>query len=365
MATITPPKDRDGFEIAIICALAHERDAVEALMEVDFKEQGRTYGRVSQDPNAYTTGVLGGKPVVLAYPRDMGSLNAATVASNMRYSFKNVRLGLVVGVTGGAPRTPDEFDILLGDVVISTAVIQYDFGRQYSDGFERRKELESTLGRANTQIASFLAMLSGAKASRRMASKTDQYRRNSTFREAFTYHEPDEDHLFPSDYRHKHRGAQKCDICSKCQQWYDPVCREAEKASCAELGCDKSMLSRSRPNESQAAGEDGSRERRGGAAKIHFGRVASANGVMKSGLHRDKLVAREGVIAFEMEGAGTWDQFPTVVVKSVCDYADSHKNKAWQRCAAATAASCAKAMLEEWETSDQTPTSAEPRPAGM
>ena len=54
-----------------------------------------------------------------------------------------------------------------------------------------------------------------------------------------------------------------------------------------------------------------------------------------------------------MEGAGTWDQLPTVIVKSVCDYADSHKNKGWQGYAAVTAASCAKAILEEWEVSDQ------------
>jgi hypothetical protein len=61
-------------------------------------------------------------------------------------------------------------------------------------------------------------------------------------------------------------------------------------------------------------------------------------------------VAREKVIAFEMEGAGAWDYLPTVVIKSVCDYADSHKNKEWQGYAAATAAACVKALLEEWRS---------------
>jgi nucleoside phosphorylase len=107
-------------------------------MEVDFKEQGRTYGKASQDRNAYTMGVLGGRAVVLAYPRDMGTLNAATVASDIRYSFWNIKIGLVVGVAGGAPQTSDGTDIHLGDVIISTAVIQYDFGRQYPDGFRRK-----------------------------------------------------------------------------------------------------------------------------------------------------------------------------------------------------------------------------------
>lgn len=47
-----------------------------------------------------------------------------------------------------------------------------------------------------------------------------------------------------------------------------------------------------------------------------------------------------------MEGAGVWDTIPSIIVKSVCDYADSHKNKEWQSFAAASAASATKAILE-------------------
>ena len=72
---------------------------------------------------------------------------------------------------------------------------------------------------------------------------------------------------------------------------------------------------------------------------------------MKSGIHRDRIVAKEQVIAFEMEGAGSWDSISTVIIKSACDYADSHKNKAWQKYASATAAACTKAVLEEWRSS--------------
>ena len=73
-------------------------------------------------------------------------------------------------------------------------------------------------------------------------------------------------------------------------------------------------------------------------ACIHFGRMACSNQVMKSGQHRDRIAQLEGVIGFEMESAGTWDYIPTIVIKSVCDYADSHKNKDYQEYAAATAA---------------------------
>ncbi|KAK4178934.1 hypothetical protein QBC36DRAFT_308722 [Triangularia setosa] len=68
---------------------------------------------------------------------------------------------------------------------------------------------------------------------------------------------------------------------------------------------------------------------------------------MKCGEIRDKISGEHNIIAFEMEGAGVWDAPHTscIVIKGVCDYADSHKNKEWQHFAAATAASAAKALL--------------------
>jgi nucleoside phosphorylase len=67
---------------------------------------------------------------------------------------------------------------------------------------------------------------------------------------------------------------------------------------------------------------------------------------MKSGEDRDEIAAREKVTGFEMKGAGVWDEFPCVVIKGVCDYADSHKNKKWQGYASAAAAAYMKAFLK-------------------
>ena len=39
------------------------------------------------------------------------------------------------------------------------------------------------------------------------------------------------------------------------------------------------------------------------------------------------------------------DNFPCLVIRGICDYADSHKNKQWQGYAAATAAAYAKELL--------------------
>jgi len=51
------------------------------------------------------------------------------------------------------------------------------------------------------------------------------------------------------------------------------------------------------------------------------------------------------VLCFEMEAAGLMDNFPCLVVRGICDYADSHKNNLWQGYAAAMAAAYAKELL--------------------
>ena len=54
------------------------------------------------------------------------------------------------------------------------------------------------------------------------------------------------------------------------------------------------------------------------------------------------------VLYVEMEAARLMNKYPCVVIRGICDYADSHENKDWQEYAAAVAvaAGCAKALLE-------------------
>jgi nucleoside phosphorylase len=79
---------------------------------------------------------------------------------------------------------------------------------------------------------------------------------------------------------------------------------------------------------------------------VHYGTIASGNQVMRSAAERDRVSAElGGVLCFEMEAAGLMNSFPSLVIRGICDYADSHKNKRWQPYAAATAAACAKEVL--------------------
>jgi nucleoside phosphorylase len=79
---------------------------------------------------------------------------------------------------------------------------------------------------------------------------------------------------------------------------------------------------------------------------VHYGTIASGNQVIKDGVTRDRLsLELGGVLCFETEAAGLMNSFPCVVIRGICDYADSHKNKRWLPYAVATAAACAKELL--------------------
>jgi hypothetical protein len=94
----------------------------------------------------------------------------------------------------------------------------------------------------------------------------------------------------------------------------DPVCDEAVSSSCLALQCDEAhLVHRDRLDEKREL------ERQNSAAAqqptIQIGAVASGDSVIKSATHRDRIAAKENVIAFEMEGAGVWDEVPCIVVK--------------------------------------------------
>ena len=60
---------------------------------------------------------------------------------------------------------------------------------------------------------------------------------------------------------------------------------------------------------------------------------------------RNKLGKQLGVTYFEIEVAGLIDNFLYLVIRGICDYTDSHKNKRWQPYAAAVAAAYRKELL--------------------
>ncbi len=356
---LAPPTTRDDFKVAIICALPAEFDAVSLVFDQFWDDEGDIYGRAVGDYNQYTTGRIGKYNVVLARLPHTGKVNAASAAASMRSSYRALSLALLVGVCGGVPSATTG-EILLGDVIISKSVVQYDSGRQYPDQFVRKDTVQDNLGPPNKDIRSLLATFEvdhsvellenravgfleqlQAKAGQKQRLRKDKYKYPGTA----------QDKLFEPDYRHNHRISATC-ICRDCSDDTAPACDEALSLSCDDLGCEESHLVARERLEAKRQLEQEDRIAVQNPI-LFFGAIASGDTVMKSAGHRDRVAKKEEVIAFEMEGAGVWDEVPCIVVKGVCDYADCHKHKGWQDFAAATAASVAKAILERSTQADQ------------
>ncbi|KAK2804057.1 hypothetical protein FQN51_002588 [Onygenales sp. PD_10] len=332
MSSKIPPR-ASGIEIAVICALPLEARAARAIFE--YSTENIEHDGPQKNPadrNVYTTGKIAHHNVVLVHMPGMGEIPAAAVAAGLIHSFERIRLALLVGICGGVPKEEPR-KIMLGDVIVGKQVVQYDFGRQYPDGFKRKTDVENSLSRQNPEIRAFVAKLESQK---------DDIQRNTLTCLQDLHKKLDigqtvgstvlKDHLMPATLWHKHHNLDDCGTGGCVRP--DGVCEEARNSSCDKLKCDARRLCNRR----------GSKEK----PDIHFGSVASGNMVMKSGEDRDRISEQENIIAFDMEGAGVWDYLPCIVVKGVCDYADSHKSKQWQEYAAITAAACTRAILEQW-----------------
>ncbi|CAG8014068.1 unnamed protein product [Penicillium salamii] len=320
------PTTRKEFEIAIICALPREADPIRALFDEEYDDHEK-FGKLPRDVNVYTNGRIGEHHVVLCYMPSMGKGMAAGVASGLRLSYPNIQLALVVGVCGAVPFPTPSTEIVLGDVIISDSLVEYDFGRQYPNQFVRKRDPKNALGRPTREIRAILSSL-----------QTHEMRQ--------AYNE--------TMLRHVQMLADRKPL------WNYPGIEHDVLRS--DIPC--AFHDAEDGNQPRTGNFQGNREpcarpeaciihrKRLESAKVdpvcHIGTMASADTVMKSGKHRDQIVAEDGVIGFEMEGAGIWDNMPCVIIKGVCDYADRHKKKSWQDYAAVTAASAAKAFLKHW-----------------
>ncbi|KAF5672111.1 zinc finger protein [Fusarium circinatum] len=340
MASTQSPATRASFRVAIVCALPREADAVTLLFD-EFWDDTDDDQR-DADPNTYITGRIGRHNVVLAILPGMGTTSAAAATANLTASYSSLRLALLVGICGGIPRVGNK-NAFLGDVVMSRSIVQYDYGRQHPGHFVIKSRIEDSLGRPNTEIRSMLAVFDTEHMAKKLKDDAGGYLQDlqkaaqEQQRQAM-YHYPgeSEDSLYPPEYLHRHR-----EWCSTCADNLSVMCEAASTSSCVDVGCNPSeLVARSRTVNGSGSASF--------APEIFIGRIGSGNTVMKSGLDRDRIAADCGAIAFEMEGAGAWDQVPCIVVKGICDYSDSHKNKVWQDFAAATAASVAKAILRRY-----------------
>ncbi|KAL6402289.1 hypothetical protein AUP68_14761 [Ilyonectria robusta] len=304
------------YTVGWICAISTERVAAEAFL--DDEHDGPDY--VSpHDNNDYTLGRIGKHNVVIAVLPDgeYGTSSAACVARDMLHTFPNVRIGLMVGIGGGVPS--QTHDIRLGDIVVNatrdgkSSVVQYDFGKTIqSQAFQ-------TTGFLNQSPTVLRTALSGLKSQyeRRGHGIEDAINTvlDKTPRIRKKYRRPDSssDMLFCNDVIHPLDTETACTSCSRNNPF--------------------GSISRSKRTE-----DDDN-------PAIHYGIIASSNQLMKDAILRDRIAAEHNVLCFEMEAAGLMNHFPCLIIRGICDYSDSHKNKEWQGYAAMAAAAFAKDLL--------------------
>jgi hypothetical protein len=151
----------NDYTIGWICAISTEYVASQAFL--DERHEGPEHVSTN-DNNDYTLGKVGRHNVVIAVLPDgeYGTASAATVARDMLHSFPNIRIGLMVGIGGGAP-TP-KHNIRLGDIVVGAprdgngGIFQYDFGKTIQDQSFR------TTGFLNQPPAVLRTAMNGLKA---------------------------------------------------------------------------------------------------------------------------------------------------------------------------------------------------------
>ncbi|KAK6540680.1 hypothetical protein TWF694_008073 [Orbilia ellipsospora] len=300
IATILP----EEITVAIFCALSCESVAVKHSLDKEF----RCNPKSANQKYVYYFGQIGEHKVVIARPNQMGKVNAAQLAATVSQQFLNVRFALMVGIGAGIP---NKRDIRLGDVAVSIpredhpGVLEYDFGKAGKVGFTLKGSLNkppSILLSADGQLEDDERM--DKKTMRRILRKIT---------EKPGYGRPNNvDTLYDSTFHHVNEG-QDCS------------------------GCEAS-------NERKAVHRVS--RQGGGQPVVHRGLILSGSLVIKNPEDRDLLRrGHEDAICYEMEAAGIMNEIPCLVVRGICDYADTHKQDAWHCYAAAAAATYGKAIL--------------------
>ncbi|KAF3093321.1 Ankyrin Repeat [Orbilia oligospora] len=134
----------DDYTIAIIYVKPIEMGAITAMVD-EFHQPVELH---INEKNEYTLGRIGSHNIAIVGPAKgkQGKVAITGVAARISYMFRNIKVGLLVGIGGGIPRPDADKDVRLGDVVVGApeygdAIVQYDLGKQYTDRVENSRSL--------------------------------------------------------------------------------------------------------------------------------------------------------------------------------------------------------------------------------
>ncbi|KAK1838141.1 pfs domain-containing protein [Colletotrichum chrysophilum] len=393
MASLRRLPNPQMYTVGWITALAKELTAAQAVLDEEHQKPEH-FKKHPKDTNNYIWGRIGDHNIVVASlaTGKYGTVSAATTAGSMISSLPHLRFGLMVGIGAGIPRLADNIDIRLGDVVVSQptgaspGVVQYDIGKLKSDGHFKR------VGSLAPPPEVLLKGLATLKAKRRLGGPRvrgildDMLQRHPLLAEAepddaaFVHQGAQNDRLFEASSVHIQNPDRQSAVSSAgtfprdvnklyfqlalawVWSFFWLVFASARTPAPSNITrtippSDATLQELGQPRACEhcdSGKEIGRPQRRSTDPVVHYGLVASGNSVVKDGVSRDDIVRRLGdkCLCFEMEAAGLMDNFPCLVIRGICDYADTHKNDRWQNYSAATAAAVAKELLEVIDSDD-------------
>ncbi|KAF3915743.1 hypothetical protein ABW20_dc0100380 [Dactylellina cionopaga] len=333
----TGPKTHNDYTVGWVCALPKEQTAATAMLD----EIHANIPKPPNDRNTYTLGSIGPHNIVIAcLPLGrVGAISAAAAAIQMVDTFPAIKVGLMVGIGAGIPPK-----VRLGDVVVSVpggklpGVVQWDSGDATEGGvFERTGALDNpptVLLTALTKLETEYE-LTGSKIPEYLQQLKERFPRLA---HKYLRSDQHEDILFKPDYSHVSKSAAGDEEDEEDEEDDEEYEEDGEDEEETCRFCDKKKTVKRKPRD----------------MRVHYGLIASGHQTIEDAKLRDKLNKDLGgsVLCVELEAAGLLNNFPCIVVRGICDYADSHKNKNWQEHAGAVAAAFAKELLGHIQPSD-------------
>jgi nucleoside phosphorylase len=299
------PKGNADYTVAWIATLPLEMAAARMMLD----ETHDWLPTRCESKMQFIRGSIENHNIVVVCLGRFGDPPLDVAVAELRRYFPCIQLGLSVGIGGGIPTR--NADIRLGDVVVGTSHIDLDFGRRF-DGKFRAQVRRAEVDRAQSQAVD--AALANVKANHKIGHRAFTRYLSSIVHGApdrVFSHPDEEDCLFAAAYTHV-SSLSSCDICDKSHTVSRVARQHAEPV-------------------------------------VHYGRIASSNRVLKDAITRYMLAyefADElAVFCADMEATGLTELFPSLVIRGICDYANSHKNKNWKGYAAAAAAAHTKELL--------------------
>lgn len=264
------------------------------------------------DKHSYTQGEICGHNIVIAILPKAGASSVATVVTELLNDFPSIRFFLLIGIGGGVSCQKGIYGIRLGDVVVSKpagsfdGAVEYNLGAFPTDpGLERKRLLGKHSLLLHSIVDNLTAhhLMKGSEISQHISAMLDKY---PGMEKEYCYPGIDMDELFEVGYSHS--GGPDCSNCDS---------RRVVKRDV----------------------------RHSHAPTIHYGIFGVANAVAKDFWIQEELRQTLNLMRVEVEATGSLDTFPCLVIRGICDYADTHKNRKWQPYAAATAAAYMKELL--------------------